>query len=279
MNLVGKIFTVLILLMSIVFATFSIMVYSTHRNWRDEVVRQGVGWKDRYRQKDDEARAAKADRDNMAMQLNAATLANNAALAKRDTTIQNLSQANTQLVAQNNAKDTVLSANTDALHAAEKNAQDLTLEVKNLRDEIAASQHKTDEQIKLANALNDKLTVASGQLAVFKDRNEQLATDVSKAKQLLANLHMSLEDPVDAHNINVNGIISAVSRSQVELSIGMDDGVRVGQELDIYRGNKYVGRVRVIETRPESAVAAILTEYQQYPIQRGDNVASRLKST
>ena len=32
MNLVGKIFTVLILLMSIVFATFSIMVYSTHRN-------------------------------------------------------------------------------------------------------------------------------------------------------------------------------------------------------------------------------------------------------
>jgi hypothetical protein len=279
MNLVGKIFTVLILLMSIVFATFSIMVYSTHRNWRDEVVRQGVGWKDRYRLKDDEARAAKADRDNMAMQLNAATLANNAALAKRDTTIQNLSQANTQLVAQNNAKDTVLSANTDALHAAEKNAQDLTLEVKNLRDEIAASQHKTDEQIKLANALNDKLTVASGQLAVFKDRNEQLATDVSKAKQLLANLHMSLEDPVDAHNINVNGIVSAVSRSQVELSIGMDDGVRVGQELDIYRGNKYVGRVRVIETRPESAVAAILTEYQQYPIQRGDNVASRLKST
>ena len=32
MNLVGKIFVVLILLMSIVFATFSIMVYATHRN-------------------------------------------------------------------------------------------------------------------------------------------------------------------------------------------------------------------------------------------------------
>ena len=103
--------------------------------------------------------------------------------------------------------------------------------------------------------------------------------DVSKAKQLLTNLHMSLEDPVDAHNINVNGVISAVSRTQVELSIGIDDGVRVGQDLDIYRGNKYVGRVRVIETKPDSSVATILTEYQQYPIQRGDHVASRLKST
>jgi hypothetical protein len=103
--------------------------------------------------------------------------------------------------------------------------------------------------------------------------------DVSKAKQLLTNLHMSLEDPIDASKITVNGVITAVSRTQVELSIVVDDGVRIGQELDIYRGSKYVGRVRVIDTRPDNAVAAILTEYQQYPIQRGDNVASRLKST
>ena len=180
---------------------------------------------------------------------------------------------------ESNLKATVLAANTDALHAAEKNIEDLTREVKNLRTEIAGSQRETDEQIKLANSLNDKLVVANGQLSVYKERTDKLVMDVSKAKQLLTNLHMSLEDPVDAHNINVNGVISAVSRTQVELSIGIDDGVRVGQDLDIYRGNKYVGRVRVIETKPDSSVATILTEYQQYEIQRGDHVASRLKST
>ncbi len=39
MNLVGKIFVVLIFVMSIVFAAFSIMVYATHTNWRQEILR------------------------------------------------------------------------------------------------------------------------------------------------------------------------------------------------------------------------------------------------
>jgi hypothetical protein len=67
-----------------------------------------------------------------------------------------------------------------------------------------------------------------------------------------------------------------VSRDRVELSIGQHDGVRVGQNLDIYRGDKYVGRVRVVKAEPDSAVAAIENEYLQFPILRGDNVSSRL---
>ena len=35
MNLVGKIFTMLILVMSILFMAFAVAVYHTHRNWRD----------------------------------------------------------------------------------------------------------------------------------------------------------------------------------------------------------------------------------------------------
>ena len=38
MNLVGKIFVVLIFVMSLVFMAFSIATYATHRNWRDEVL-------------------------------------------------------------------------------------------------------------------------------------------------------------------------------------------------------------------------------------------------
>jgi hypothetical protein len=35
--------------------------------------------------------------------------------------------------------------------------------------------------------------------------------------------------------------------------------------------------VRIVDARPDNAVGTILTEYQQLPIQRGDNVSSRLK--
>ena len=35
MTLVGKIFTMLILVLSIMFMAFSIMVFATHKNWKD----------------------------------------------------------------------------------------------------------------------------------------------------------------------------------------------------------------------------------------------------
>ena len=34
MNLVGKIFTVLIFLMCVVFGTFALMVHAAHKNWK-----------------------------------------------------------------------------------------------------------------------------------------------------------------------------------------------------------------------------------------------------
>src|SRR5271157_3717174 len=41
MNLVGKIFTVLIFLMCVVFGTFALMVHAAHKNWREAVVAKG----------------------------------------------------------------------------------------------------------------------------------------------------------------------------------------------------------------------------------------------
>jgi hypothetical protein len=101
-------------------------------------------------------------------------------------------------------------------------------------------------------------------------------TDFGKAKRLLDKFGATMADPEDVNSIRVAGKITNVSRDRVELSIGKDDGVREGQNLDIYRGDKYVGRVKVVESRPDMAVAAIEREFQQFPIQRGDNVASGL---
>ncbi len=40
MNLVGKIFTVLIFLMCVVFGTFALMTHAAHTNWRQEVIKK-----------------------------------------------------------------------------------------------------------------------------------------------------------------------------------------------------------------------------------------------
>jgi hypothetical protein len=285
MNLVGKIFVVLIFVMSIVFATFSIMVYSTHTNWRDEIERKqavgakGKGWKARYTEVAEDNSRLTDDRKNLEKTLNAEKTAKIQALAKAENEIARLSQENTQVAAQLKAKDEELTTSNNALNTAEGNLKGLTGEVQALRNEIAASQKETDEQIKKAIDLQDQLTQAKGTLAILKERNDQLVMDVSRARMKLKGAGLTLEGPADASQIPVFGKVTAVSPSKVELSIGTDDGVRIGQELDIYRGDKYVGRIRVIEAKPDNAVASIMTDYQQYPIQRGDNVDSQLRST
>ena len=41
MNLVGKIFTVLIFLMCVVFGTFALMVHAAHKNWKSREANGG----------------------------------------------------------------------------------------------------------------------------------------------------------------------------------------------------------------------------------------------
>jgi len=285
MNLVGKIFVVLIFVFSIVFATFSVAVYSTRTNWRDEIERKqavgakGKGWRERYTEVTEENSKLKGDRENLEKARAAETMARVQALAKVENEAARLGQENVQVAGQLKAKDEELTTSNNALTTAEVNLKALTGEVQQLRGEIATSQKETDEQIKKAIDLQDQLTQAKGTLAILKERNDQLVMDVSKARMKLKGAGLTLEGPADASQIPVFGKVTAVSPSKVELSIGTDDGVRIGQELDIYRGEKYVGRIRVIEAKPDNAVASILTDYQQYPIQRGDNVDSQLRST
>src|SRR5262245_15571621 len=89
MNLVGKIFVGIIFVMSIMFATFAMMVYATHRNWREEVM-GAKGWKARYNQKTEEAAKLQTERKEMELKLTSETTAKNQALAKAESEIQRL---------------------------------------------------------------------------------------------------------------------------------------------------------------------------------------------
>jgi multidrug efflux pump subunit AcrA (membrane-fusion protein) len=286
MNLLGKIFVVLIFVMSLVFAAFSIMVYATHTNWRQEIMRtpaevrgnQQPGYKHQLEQ----ARADNADLTDqiarLTAQKNAELAAKNQALAKEETMNQALSKEKAALDEQLKAKDMALAQKSEALRVSEENEAHMTAENKGLREQIAAAHRETDEHVKKSVALQDRLTIATGQLSVLKERNDQLSKDVTNARLLLGSKGATLQDPVDASKIHVAGTVTAVSSTKVELSIGFDDGVRVGQQLDIYRGDKYVGRIKIIDAKPDNAVGSILTEYQQLPIQRGDNVASHIST-
>jgi len=66
----------------------------------------------------------------------------------------------------------------------------------------------------------------------------------------------------------------------VEISIGSDDGIREGHELEVYRASNnttaYLGRIVIRKTRPERAVGEILKDYIKGPIQANDRVFTKV---
>ena len=90
---------------------------------------------------------------------------------------------------------------------------------------------------------------------------------------------MTIKDPLNGQPPTVRGEVLAVDKdNHVEISLGTDDGLREGNMLEIYRGDKYLGRMRVLEVKPHRSVGTILKELQQDVIRDGDQVATRLKA-
>ena len=72
-------------------------------------------------------------------------------------------------------------------------------------------------------------------------------------------------------------ILAVNAEDMVEVSIGSHDGLKVGNKLEVFRGSKYLGRVKVVRLDDNRAVAEILKDFKQGQMQKGDDVASRLK--
>ena len=79
----------------------------------------------------------------------------------------------------------------------------------------------------------------------------------------------------------VDGIVSQVRQAAgdqlIEVTIGADDGLKVGNTVEVYRDNKYLGRVEILKTSPDRAVGRVDRRFQTGQIQEGDRVATRFK--
>jgi len=289
MNLIGKIFVVLIFVMSLVFMSFAVMVYSAHVNWREVVENTkatpdkplGLRLQVQNLRKDNDA--LKAQLDELTKKLDAEIADKRAQVAKLEQERDDLQRERDQLMAQvaqltQQARDAVA-----AMDGAHQTLAKRTEEVNNLRDLLRqAEQARHDALVRLVQR-TDELHQAANELRALKDRAVTLAADLAKAKEVLTKFDLKAEPELYSEQAPpVEGMVMAVpGNGLVEISIGADDGLIKGHRLDVFRlgngENKYLGRIEVIRTEPERAVCQIVPEYQRGPIQEGDRVASKLR--
>jgi cell division protein FtsL len=272
MNLLGKIFVVLIFVMSLVFATFAIGVYATHQNWKAKA----ASLKTTIDERNTELEARKADIEKLNAEIEKEAVAKREALAKLETERVELAKDHDNLTKERDALLAQRQQAVAALDTAQQNLAKLTTEVNTLRDEIREAQARRDKSFDEVVRLTDQIHQARGELKRLSERDVQLAGQLAKAEGVLKMNDLSKDMPLDGRPPLARGKVLAINRDDmIEISLGSDDGLRAGHTLEVFRASRYLGKVEVLTTSNDRAVGKIIPGFKKGAIQRGDDVATR----
>lgn len=281
MTLLGKIFTGLILVMSVLFLGLAISVYATHQNWR-EVSQKTT--KDLREQERVNAQLKTRQADLLAA-IALEETSRRYALAALETKLRARSE-DLERVQQELAKITATEGVTaGALVTAENELVNVTNEVRTLRDAIRESQQDVDHQFGLVVTMSDELNQMRRVKSDLENRQRPLQSAVAAMRSAMDKLGVAVDvekdgtvrTDVDRIPPRVGGTVVAVGdKNLIEISIGGDDGILVGHQLDVYRDDAYLGKVVIVKTSPDRAVAEIIPEFKRGTIRKGDRVATKL---
>lgn len=281
MTLVGKIFTVLIFVMSICFMTASVMVFATHKNWKDYAkgnpTKGTIGLEKQLADLRLLETQLKDELETLKRRLEEERVARRAVLGSLNA---RLVRSEGELAAKQREYDAMiamLNTQTETTKLAQTRLQALETEITGTRQKLRDTEADLDDKFSKVVALVDELNQANGLKTNLSERNNQFAQQITRMK-LVMNAHgIDEQTPVAHIPPRVQGIVLAVSNTDlVEVSIGSDDGLKAGHVLQIYRGKQYIGQITIRSTGPDRSVGQIDKTMQRGKIQKDDNVTTKL---
>lgn len=273
-NVLGKIFVFALFVMSLVLMTFAIAVYSSHTNWQ---ARAKKTQEDLDKSKS-EALKSKQEAERMAEYVAASEAARDQVIAKFQQALVEKDKELTDLRDKRNGKLEEMQSELMKLASAEEDLTRAREELKQLQDEARKKQELVDQQVQRAAQLAAQLHEKESFLAIANERKTQLEKQVAQARLLLKQSGLSIDSLPKDRVPKVDGVVMAVVENSIEVSLGGDDGLQAGHEIEVYRNDEYLGRAIVKTVKPDRAVAVLMKEYTRGIVQRGDKVTTRLKA-
>ena len=179
-------------------------------------------------------------------------------------------------------KDTATKAETlqTSYDTAQTKVTELEKNVKDAQDKITMAEAKveavnrildgkTAEEVKKeAVEAQEKLTALQNEKRIIDD---QLANALADVKRLESEKKRSVNGDMPA---GISGKIMTINKAWnfVVLNVGSRQGVVQNGVLIVYRGQKFIGKVKVVSTEENTSVADILPETMQAAISAGDEV-------
>jgi len=283
MTLVGKIFTVLIFVMSIVFMSFSVMVFATHKNWKDYATNTDTagGKKLGLERQLADLQQLKRDADAQIQKLRDEYKYETAARAQAIAALTTrMVRAEAELDAKQADLLTLQTTHTQVAEAAElaqTRLDALEKEIAGIRADLRTTEKDLDGKVLEVVKLTDDLNQAIALRNTEQEKNTQAVLQIAQMKMVM-DAHGLRPDTLVSHiPPKVEGVVLEVSdKDLIEISIGKDDGLKEGHSLEVFRDNTYLGRIVIRRTAPDRAVGQIIKELQRGQIKRGDRVSTKL---
>ncbi|QDV14805.1 Chromosome partition protein Smc [Rosistilla oblonga] len=279
MTFLGKIFSALIFVLSMSFLLLAIMVTATHKNWRDAAINPSTGLKQMVEAKERGIKQLQESLTRAEVALAHERAARRTALAALQTEAAELRSNLQNAVSEVQTLEGLKTALTQEVNTQTQELTRLTSENAGLRTQIRKEREDRDQLFYTAARVSDELNATKGVVSEMQERNTQLIAQNTRYKEVLTASDINPEDPIDNAPPKRNGVVLLVSQPSrlVQVSIGYDEGLREGHFLEVTRGGKYLGRLRVRKTEPNQSVAEILPELQSGIMKEGDRVDTSIK--
>ncbi len=286
MTLLGKIFTGMILIMSLVFMTFSVVVFATHKNWKMLVMNPTaseeypLGLMHQLKRERETNVNLRAELEDLRTQNAIEQAARRHAIGVLETRLTSVERTLTDKEAQLRTLQATESESAEALNVAMKTVEALRTAVDALRVEVVNTQRDRDFQFDKVVQLTDQLQGAMGTQRILQERAQQLIDQVTSVTRVLNAAGVDMNMDTNAIPPTLDGIVTAVGESNlIEVSLGSDDGLRIGHRIEVFRDNNYLGHAVVLKTDPDRAVAEVDEKTQRGLIKVRDRVATNISRT
>lgn len=273
MNTLGRAFIIFNLVLSIAFFTIALMIGASHKNWKDEAIRLKGLAEEQGRLRVE----AIKDQSENALQLRAEQFMRAQQIASSNTQVQTLVER--------------LNTMTQELQTATQDKENYQNRLRESESRIAKQDTELERLGNENSELMDRVVAAKNEVVSLTNQKFNLQNQLSLLQEREANLaeqSAALSKVVKANNLDpsapianiqprLDGEVAAVDRdlNMVVVTLGLDDGLREGHRLEIFRGGKYVGSALVLKSDPNRASARLIPETMQKLVQKGDNVTTK----
>lgn len=279
MTLLGKIFTLLLMLLSLLFFFLSVVVNATHRDDKSKIAE----FQNRAKTLETTVDELKKSVDSKKTELDQERVARRTALAALQTQLEaikgQLAEANSELQQLNSVNTMQTQKLSDAMDTVKRLTSENDL-VKQEMDKVIDDRNlQRRSVISLTDRLNNLMSIETDLRASIKQLQDQSTVYQAQAETMKATLASAgITDPEDVPPADLRGLVLAVgSDQQIEISVGRDDGLREGHTLEVFRGSSYLGRIQIQRVIDDKSTGKIVPGFRKGAIQAGDKVVARLR--